>query len=106
MSLSRLEQWYVSQCNGTWEHAYGIRIDTLDNPGWTVEIDLRETSKENAELKRMIISRGENDWILFWIEKQKFRIACGPLNLSEAAEVFVHWFESGQIPTVAIALRA
>jgi hypothetical protein len=31
--LKRLQDWYVSQCDGGWEHTYGISIDTLDNPG-------------------------------------------------------------------------
>ena len=30
------QQWYQSKCDGTWEHMYGVEIDTLDNPGWTV----------------------------------------------------------------------
>jgi hypothetical protein len=28
MSVSALERWYVSPCDGDWEHSYGIRIDT------------------------------------------------------------------------------
>lgn len=36
MSVSALERWYASQCDDNWEHSYGIRIDTLDNPGWRI----------------------------------------------------------------------
>lgn len=36
--------WYVRECDDDWEHSYGVKIDTLDNPGWTIAIDLRETS--------------------------------------------------------------
>ncbi|GHB54781.1 hypothetical protein GCM10010331_48120 [Streptomyces xanthochromogenes] len=32
--LDRLQSWYSAQCNGDWEHEWGIKIDTLDNPGW------------------------------------------------------------------------
>jgi hypothetical protein len=94
MTVSMLERWYESQCNGEWEHSYGIDIDTLDNPGWTIKIDLRETRKQGAVLEKQKISRGENDWILYWIEEQKFCIACGPLNFSEATEIFVRWFNA------------
>ena len=38
-----LQNWYCSNCDGGWEHSYGIKIQTLDNPGWHVEIDLMET---------------------------------------------------------------
>ncbi len=93
-SLSKLEQWYASQCNGDWEHAYGVRIDTLDNPGWTVAIDLRDTRKEFCVLERQKIARTENDWIQYWVEERQFRVGCGPLNLSEATEIFVRWFDS------------
>lgn len=45
MSFSALERWYASQCNGEWEHSYGVWIDSLDNPGWQVRISLRETHR-------------------------------------------------------------
>jgi hypothetical protein len=94
MSVANLEKWYASQCNDEWEHSYGIRIDTLDNPGWKIEIDLRETRKQEYALARQKIIRAENDWIQYWIERQQVQIACGPLNLSEAIEIFVGWFDS------------
>ena len=34
--LKVLQHWYQSKCDGTGEHMYGVEIDTLDNPGWTV----------------------------------------------------------------------
>jgi hypothetical protein len=33
-----IQQWYVSQCDGDWEHECGIKITTLDNPGWDIKI--------------------------------------------------------------------
>ncbi len=45
--INWLENWYSSQCDGSWEHFYGIKIETLDNPGWAVEIDLCETELIN-----------------------------------------------------------
>ena len=38
-----LEQWYLQQCDGEWEHSFGVTIGTLDNPGWTVRINLQGT---------------------------------------------------------------
>ena len=35
-----IEKWYKGNCNGDWEHSYGITIETLDNPGWDFTIDL------------------------------------------------------------------
>ena len=94
MRTSAIEQWYVSQCNGEWEHSYGIKINTLDNPGWHVAIDLKETRKQDSDLTRNLIDRAESDWIEYWVEKRQFKFACGPLNLTEAFEIFVSWFNS------------
>lgn len=94
MTVSALERWYSRQCNGEWEHSYGVKINTLDNPGWRVEIDLRDTRKQGATLQTVKLERTDDDWIHYWIEKRRFQIACGPGNLSEAIEVFVQWFES------------
>jgi len=94
MSISSLERWYLSQCNGEWEHGFGVHIDTLDNPGWTVRINLRDTKKQDAVLKRVRVDRSENDWIQYWVEKRDFHIACGPTNLSEAIDIFVRWFDA------------
>ena len=38
--LQLLQEWYVAQCDGDWEHSYGVKIDTLDNPGWSLKVDL------------------------------------------------------------------
>ena len=35
-ALYLLQRWYVAQCDGEWEHAYGVEIGTLDNPGWSI----------------------------------------------------------------------
>jgi len=42
-SLTWLQGCYMSNCNGDWEHLYGVRIETLDNPGWTLRVELAGT---------------------------------------------------------------
>jgi hypothetical protein len=41
-------------------------------------------------------SPDQNDWIhyWYWVEKKTFQIRGGPLNLTEAVEIFVSWFNS------------
>ncbi|MEH0820740.1 Imm53 family immunity protein [Micromonospora sp. CPCC 205714] len=39
-----LQAWYATQCDGEWEHEFGIQIETVDNPGWSVSIDLGDTA--------------------------------------------------------------
>jgi hypothetical protein len=52
-NLTWLMQWYLDECNDDWEHSYGVKIDTLDNPGWTLKIDLRETDLLGRPFKRV-----------------------------------------------------
>jgi hypothetical protein len=92
--LTLLEKWYRRQCNGDWEHSWGVKIGTLDNPGWTMAIALNETNAEYRILERVRIDRAEEDWIQYWVEKKTFQARCGPLNLTETIKIFVDWFES------------
>ena len=46
--LTWLQSWFLEQCDGEWEHSYGVRVDTLDNPGWSLEIDLAGTALQDA----------------------------------------------------------
>jgi len=103
-AISDLEQWYASQCDGDWEHRYGVKIDALDNPGWLLHIDLQGTRRQDAKLEMVRINRADNDWIQYWVEKRQFNIACGPKNLSEAVALFVRWFESRYLSTPRCAL--
>ena len=71
-----------------------MSIESLDNPGWRVRIGLHDTKKQNSSSDRVKIDRTESDWIQYRIEDRGFQIACGPLNLSEAIEIFVRWFDA------------
>ena len=48
-----IEEWYLSNCNNDWEHCYGVKIDNIDNPGWTINIDLIDTPLKIKILKRL-----------------------------------------------------
>jgi hypothetical protein len=104
-ALSLLQEWYSTQCNGYWEHQWGVKIDTLDNPGWMLEIDLIETRAAQRALERNRIERSEHDWIEYWVESKKFKAAMGPRNLAEAVRIFHNWFESGANPGLDPAVK-
>ena len=86
-----LQDWYAAQCDGDWEHERGLEIGTLDNPGWTVSIDLEGTALEDREYRRRDVDRSEDDWIRAWTAEGVFRAACGPGNLTEALTLFRSW---------------
>ena len=89
--LNWLQDWYNQQCDGLWEHAKRIRIGTLDNPGWMVDINLEETEWELKEFKTINDDRTENDWIMCKIENCIFKGRGGPLNLEEILKIFHDW---------------
>lgn len=92
-TLEWLQNWYLSQCNGDWEHEYGIKIDTLDNPGWTIYIDLTDTRCENKSFVPMNLRKDEQDWIQCNVVDNQFKGAGSALNLIKILNVFRQWVE-------------
>ncbi|MGK7942611.1 MAG: immunity 53 family protein [Crocosphaera sp.] len=89
-----LQDWYTSQCNGEWEHTYGIDIKTLDNPGWLIIIDLVDTQFENHQFDEVSIKCSDNDWIHCFVKNGKFQAAGGSFNLLEILNIFRDWVEA------------
>lgn len=86
--LTRLQEWFKSECNDDWEHTFGFRLETLDNPGWTFEADLEETRWAGIEVTRKRVDRSESDWSQYEITESKY-IACGGAsNLIEMLKTF------------------
>jgi hypothetical protein len=82
-----------SLCDGEWEHGKGIRIETLDNPGWALALELDGTDLEEGTFETISIRRTEDDWVDCRIEGSEFRGFCGPNNLQEVLEVLQRWVE-------------
>ncbi len=83
-----LQNWYARQCDGKWEHEYGIKIDTLDNPGWSIVIDLKNTELENLKIPYSLNERADEDWFGYSIENGVFKAAGGTHSLSRIIELF------------------
>ncbi len=92
--LQLLQNWYVVQCDGDWEHSYGISIETLDNPGWKLTVDLAGTDAEHRSLAHVKIERSESDWIHYRVAEQKFEAFMGPDCLPEGIRTFLTWYSS------------
>ncbi|MFC4302701.1 immunity 53 family protein [Cohnella boryungensis] len=92
--LNWLEEWFARNCDGDWEHSQGIRISNLDNPGWSIYINLEGTSLEEAVFEPLKIERSEVDWVHCNIQKMIFRGFGGSRNLQELLDIFKQWTES------------
>ncbi|MEY9859748.1 hypothetical protein ABH935_005381 [Catenulispora sp. GAS73] len=76
-----------------------MKIETLDNPGWTVRIDLQETDLEEHECPRQEVNRSTDDWVWARTSGKAFHAACGPANLTEALTFFRSWAAAITAPT-------
>jgi hypothetical protein len=89
--LQRLQAWYQAQCNGEWEHGHGIEIDTLDNPGWSMCVNLASTPLENRSFEEMQIEYSTEAWMHCRVVDKKFKGYGGPQMLDRIIGVFLDW---------------
>jgi hypothetical protein len=92
--LDRLQHWFRSRCDGDWEHGDGVHIETLDNPGWRVRINLRDTDLASRAFASVEVDRTDDDWLRLWVEGETWNAATGALNLTEALASFLAWAEA------------
>jgi hypothetical protein len=90
-ALERLEDWYLSHCNGDWEHGFGVTIETLDNPGWSLSIDLAGTDLKDKPFDPVEHHDSDHEWWICSRENGKFRGAGGPQMLERLVDIFLTW---------------
>jgi hypothetical protein len=89
-----LKDWYKSNCDGDWEHQYGITINTLDNPGWEVKIDLAFTKLECLDIDWTATNITDDNWFGFSIKNKIYSAAGSTENLEVILEKFREIFEA------------
>ena len=87
------QNWYLNRTNGDWEHQHGIKIGTLDNPGWHVSIDLLETYLATKPFSPSSFDNSPLDWIDCRIVDQQFEGHCAPPQLVTLLQIFKRWAE-------------
>lgn len=91
--LKKLEDWYSEQCDGDWEHEFGIRIENIDNPGWKIVIPLEKTIYESLFFEEIEVNRTENDWIHCKKDEGHFKGWGGSNNLNDILKIFFSWVD-------------
>lgn len=95
--LAALQEWYASQCDGDWEHQYGIKIESCDNPGWWVKIDLTGTSLRSqlfTPLVENVDAQGfqeDSRWLHCYIEDGVWHGAGDETKLPVILGCFLTW---------------
>ncbi len=95
--VARLSAWYAAQCNDEWHEDNGIEINTLDNPGWVLKVDLGGTSLEKTVYQEVKIDRSEEDWVVARRSGITFEAFGGANNLEEIIEIFLNWAEENNL---------
>lgn len=98
-TLARLQVWYSRQCNGEWEHSSGISIQSCDNPGWWVRINLAGTPLEKRVFTEVAegvdagrFALGEH-WLSCRTENDTWHGAGDKSKLKRILEIFLAWAE-------------
>ena len=98
--INCLEEWYSAHCDGDWEHGGGIKIESLDNPGWSVTINLAGTELEKmpfSEMSQNDVSQRYEDNQDWWVCRKvgvEFQGKGGPKQLSVILHIFAEWSRS------------
>ena len=93
--LVEIERWYDSNCDENWEHSYGIMIDNLVNPGWSVTIDLTDTNLEGKSFNKIEENTSdEKNWLYCNVEDEKFHGLGDSFKLERILEIFLDWAKS------------
>lgn len=94
--LKGIQEWFQKQCDGEWEHFRGITLESCDNPGWWLKIDLKGTNLENKKFKEIKIgdfslNMPEPPWIHLYVENGVFNGAGDAMQLENVLRHFLDW---------------
>jgi hypothetical protein len=98
--LGALQRWYARHCDGTWEQRYGIQIETCDNPGWWMRVDLVGTELQARLFQRLAqnvddagFSQGER-WLHCCVKDGVWHGAGDETKLPAILQAFLTWAET------------
>ncbi|MBQ2264594.1 MAG: immunity 53 family protein [Oscillospiraceae bacterium] len=92
--LKWLQKWYADNCDGSWEHMNVIKIESLDNPGWLVKINLEDTALEGEPFEEINYDNGDDDWLCCRINGNLYYCAGDPSKLETMLSIFKEWAET------------
>jgi hypothetical protein len=87
-TLKRLQNWNLTNCDGNWEHSYGVSINTLDNPGWTIKIDLSDTCLQDLHYDKEV-DNGTFDWFFIKVADKVLKASGDPTKLTTILTIFL-----------------
>lgn len=106
IDFTGLLAWYKVHCDGLWEHTHGIKLETLDNPGWILTVDLIHTNLQGLTMAELSEGCSPDDhpvsprWIHCVVRENRFQGTCDPTQVARLFLVFDELRASiGRAPT-------
>lgn len=96
MSLDYLIAWFAAHCDGDWEHDVGVRIASLDNPGWSVDIRIEDTELDGVTIDWVVAEESDDAWLHWRTTGRMFEARCGVSDLARVLDAFRELAESYQ----------
>lgn len=75
-----------------------MSVTTLDNPGWSISVDLEDTELEDvpfAELRKNMDD--DLDWLICTKQSTKFSGDGGPRQLERIISIFLDWAQETRL---------
>lgn len=105
-NLSWLDNFFANLCDGEWESEYGLTIESVNNPGWMVRIDLDGTGLNPSSFRPVTDQRNERNWVECKVQDGVWLGGGGLGNLDEVLSIFRAWVEGApQSATAKPAFR-
>lgn len=89
--------WLLRWCNNQSDlknEESRVTFETLDNPGWALTINLKDTTLEGKLFDKIKIDNSENDWLRCYLSNGKFEGPGGNFNLLQIIKIFRTWAEN------------
>ncbi len=77
--LKFIQAWYSENADLAFEKKQRIKVETLENPGWYIEIDLRNTYLDGVSFDMIEFDDDKNDWLQCFIRDNTF-VGAGDAN--------------------------
>ena len=96
-TIARLSRWFAAHCDGEREHHHGISIESTDNPGWWVKIDLAGTRLATRPFTEIAegVDAGRHPradaWLTCYVVGNVWNGAGDPARLDEILQRFLDW---------------
>jgi hypothetical protein len=100
--VSRLEAWFASECNGDWEHTYGIKLETVDNPVWMFTVEIEDTPLSGRPFTTIAERASDSDWLHCAVTDNVFRGSGGIGSLERILMIFLEWAEESRLQNLLL----